>query len=255
MTISAEQRTSRQHSHSARSAPVRRSRVSGGLRGTRRATWRSCLHRPEHPGLSPTTGHEPRALATHRTSHHAQSRLNSLDTQVFGTGTSSSTTERRSRRRGGCSASTRPRRAAPDCPLRGHQATDSRCGPEAIMPATSKLPSRRLHPDATSRDVVGLMRTRRTKASLNPRVVAHLRDARRGWPSAADTDELGVALRHERWTIWGSASAVSAAPADQFCKSSISAASLSVGRVRAHWRTQKASSSTKRASCTTGLRG
>ena len=84
---------------------ARGSAAASAARDAPCATWRSCLHRPEHPGLSPTTGHEPRALATQRTSHHAHSRLNSLDTQVFGTGTSSSTTERRSRRRGGCSAS------------------------------------------------------------------------------------------------------------------------------------------------------
>ena len=143
--------------------------------------------------------------------------------------TSSSTTERRSRRRGGCSASTRPRRAAPDCPLRGPGdglplwARSNHAGDiqAAVAPtASGRNQPRRGRPHAYAK----------TKASLNPRVVAHLRDARRGWPSAADTDELGVALRHERWTIWGSASAVSAAPADQFCKSSISAASLSVGQ-------------------------
>jgi hypothetical protein len=37
MTISAEQRTSRQRSRSARPAPVGRSRVSDGLPGTGRA--------------------------------------------------------------------------------------------------------------------------------------------------------------------------------------------------------------------------
>jgi hypothetical protein len=46
-------------------------------------------------------------------------------------------------------SSTRRRPAAPDCPLRG-PATVYRW-PEAVMPATSKLPSLRLHPDTGNR--------------------------------------------------------------------------------------------------------
>ena len=83
------------------------SAAASAAQDARCATWRSYLHRPENPGRSPTTGHEPRALATHRTSHHAQSRLNSLDTQVFGTGTSSSTTKSSTIARGSSSPPTR----------------------------------------------------------------------------------------------------------------------------------------------------
>ena len=110
---------------------ARGSAAASAARDAPCATWRSCLHRPEHPGLSPTTGHEPRALATQRTSHHAQSRLNSLDAQVFGTGTSSSTTERRSRRRGGCSASpiARPPTPPTACKIAANGPAEQKCAP------------------------------------------------------------------------------------------------------------------------------
>ncbi len=126
---------------------ARRSAAASAARHARCATWRSCLHRPEHPGLSTTPDPEPRALATHRASPPCSEppqlpRHPGLRDRT----TSSSTTERRSRCRGGCSASIRPRPAAPDCPLRG-PATDYRCGSEAVMPAASKPPSLRLLPD------------------------------------------------------------------------------------------------------------
>ena len=170
-----------------------------------------CLHRPEHPGLSTTPalsqgpGHLPPSPPCPESPQHPR------HSGLRDGRTSSSATDRRSRRRGACSASTRPRPAAPDCPLRG-QATDYRCGPEAVMPATSKLPSLRLHPDATSRDVVGLMPVREESES-QPTLgrappMRQYRDARRGWPSAADTDELGVALRHELGRDAGADSAV-----------------------------------------------
>ena len=113
--------------------PAGRSEVSGSLRGTGRAVrdMALLLASARAPRSIDDTGPEPRALATYRTSPPCSEspQLPRHSGLRDGT-TSSSATERRSRRRGGCSASTRARPAAPDCPVRG-PAKDYRCGPEA----------------------------------------------------------------------------------------------------------------------------